>query len=70
METTFLGHIRCVEKCSFDSQRDGTDPSQLQAHPDLIADPNHNGIYLTYTKNDKVNDGAVYTTPLYYAEWE
>jgi hypothetical protein len=44
---------------------------QLQAHPDLNADPNDNAVYLTYTKNDKVpGGGTAYSTPLYRVEWE
>jgi hypothetical protein len=45
--------------------------NQLQAHPDLNADPNDTAVYLTYTKNDKRPDGTTaYSTPLYRVEWE
>lgn len=41
----------------------------LQANPGMSAAGN-NSIYLTYTKNDLVDDINVYSTPLILVEWE
>lgn len=42
----------------------------LQAHPGLShTGTDKNEIYITYTKNDLINNLNVYTTPLIYIEW-
>jgi len=61
------------ESVNFYSGQTGTYPLgaySLQAHPGFNdAGVKTNNIYLTHTKNDQLEDWAVYTTPLIYIEW-
>lgn len=42
----------------------------MQAHPGLRANPWTNDIYISYTRNDVIDNKNLYTQPLYHIEWE
>ena len=42
----------------------------LQAHPALLANPQYNEIYISWTKNDIVDNVNVYTQPLVLVQWK
>ena len=42
----------------------------MQAHPGLRSDPFTNDIYVSYTKNDIVDNKNLYTQPILRIEWE